>query len=211
MNKTKIKILNVSRTLFNELGYSHVTIRMIALKLGMSSGNLNYHFKKREEILEALYFEMVAVFDERVEALPKTDLSFLQVKLDIEDSMKRMVDYKFIWTDLFNILRANDKIQSHFTTAHQTRLAGNKYLFNALCSDGLMKPTAFNKEYDVLAEQFVNFGNTWIYTSEVYHESYSEAYLQKQANAMLGLFYPYLTEKGMEEFKKLVPSWFDWY
>jgi len=209
MSKTKNKILDVSRALFNEFGYSQVTIRMIALKLGMSSGNLNYHFKKREEILEALYFEMVSDFDERIVALPKTELSLLQVKNDIEQSMDRMVVYKFIWTDLFNILRANDKIHAHFYKVHQTRLAGNLFLFNSLCSQGLMRSASFQKEYDGLADQFVNFGNTWMYVSELYHQAYTDGYMKKQVEAMLGLFYPYLTQKGVEEFRQVVPNWFE--
>jgi len=209
MSKTKNKILDVSRALFNEFGYSQVTIRMIALKLEMSSGNLNYHFKKREEILEALYFEMVSVFDERIVALPKTELSLLQVKNDIEQSMNRMVVYKFIWTDLFNILRANDKIHTHFYKVHKNRLAGSLFLFNVLCSKAVMKTASFQKEYDVLAEQFINFGNTWIYTSELYHKIYTDTYIKNQVESMLGLLYPYLTQKGLEEFKRIVPNWFD--
>ena len=58
MSKKKKLILEAARTLFNERGYSQVTIRMIALELNMSSGNLNYHFKKREDIFETLYFEI---------------------------------------------------------------------------------------------------------------------------------------------------------
>ena len=53
MKNTRKNILNASKVLFNELGYSQVTIRMIALQLNMSSGNLNYHFKKRENIVKS--------------------------------------------------------------------------------------------------------------------------------------------------------------
>jgi AcrR family transcriptional regulator len=63
---------------------------MIALKLEMSSGNLNYHFKKREEILEALYFQMVKDFDERISKLSEIEISFGQIKNDIRSSMKRL-------------------------------------------------------------------------------------------------------------------------
>ena len=52
MKNRKKEIVEVARTLFNAKGYSNVTIRMIAMELGMSSGNLNYHFKKKEAILE---------------------------------------------------------------------------------------------------------------------------------------------------------------
>ena len=111
MSKTKEKILNTSRILFNELGYGNVTIRMIALKLNMSSGNLNYHFKKREDILEALYFEMVATFDERIANLEQQIPTLNKMQIDIKSSMERMVDYTFFWSDLYNLLSLNKKIK----------------------------------------------------------------------------------------------------
>jgi AcrR family transcriptional regulator len=100
MNNTRKNILNASKVLFNELGYSQVTIRMIALQLKMSSGNLNYHFKKREHILEALYFEMVEVFDQRINQLDEKSSSLCVIKQEIQGSMTRMMEYQFFWTDL---------------------------------------------------------------------------------------------------------------
>jgi len=208
MNKTKQKILDVSKELFNEEGYSHVTIRMIALRLGISSGNLNYHYKKREEILEGLYFEMVESFDQRIEDLPKTEITFSQIKNDIKRSMDSMLDYKFIWTDIFNILRANDKISAHFNKAYKNRIGGSLFLFDKLKEMGLMCSTSFSKEHEMLAERMVNFGDTWIYTSEVYLKKSNDKYVENQALGMLGMLYPHLTKKGKEAFEKEIPNWF---
>lgn len=93
----------------------------------MSSGNFNYHFKKREEILEALYFQMVKDFDERISKLSEIEISFGQIKNDIRLSMKRMVEYRFIWTDLYNLLKNNDKIFAHFSAVNKKRLAGTYF------------------------------------------------------------------------------------
>ena len=111
MKSTKDKILNTSRVLFNTFGYSNVTIRMIAKALQMSSGNLNYHFKKRDQILEALYFEMVATFDQRIEDLETQTPTLKKMQQEIYSSMKRMVAYKFFWTDLYNLLQINEPIK----------------------------------------------------------------------------------------------------
>ena len=62
MSDRKAKILTTARALFNKEGFSNVTIRMIAQGLEISSGNLTYHYQKREDIFEALYFEMVSEF-----------------------------------------------------------------------------------------------------------------------------------------------------
>lgn len=207
MNKTKQKIIDSSKELFNQHGYSQVTIRMIATNLGISSGNLNYHFKKREEILEYLYFDMVAEFDQRIETLSETEISFSQIRHDIQVSMERMLEYKFIWTDLFNILKANQKISDHFTAVYQKRISGNAFLFDRLQEMELMRAAKFQEEYHILAERMINFGDTWIYTSEVYNRSSSKKQLEYQVNAMLAMIYPYLTDKGIQEFDNAFPKW----
>ena len=56
MKDTKEIIINTALKLFNTEGLSKVTLRTIANKMGISQGNLNYHFKKRDDIIEALYF-----------------------------------------------------------------------------------------------------------------------------------------------------------
>jgi len=209
MSKTKQKIVEASRELFNVHGYGQVSIRMIALKLGISSGNLNYHFKKREDILEYLYFEMVFDFDQRIDTLSVIEISFKQIRNDINDSMERMLNYKFIWTDLFNILQSNDTIRAHFTKINPKRISGNLFLFDRLYQMQFMRTANFQNEYKILAERMVNFGDTWIYTSEVYNRTSSKKYLECQVNAMLAMIYPYLTKKGVHEFEKSFPKLFN--
>ena len=81
MSKTKERIKSIAKKLFNEQGIADITMRKIALAAGMSVGNLNYHFKKREEVLEALYFEMVEVFDKPLGKLEKLEFSFRKTLL----------------------------------------------------------------------------------------------------------------------------------
>jgi AcrR family transcriptional regulator len=200
MTKTKKKILQAAKDLFNEHGYAQVTIRMIALKLEMSSGNLNYHFKKRDEILEALYFQMVQDFDERIDKLPEIEISFSQIKNDIRLSMDRMVEYKFIWTDLYNLLKNNDRIFAHFSAVYKKRMAGSLFLFNRLIAMGLIRPSAFSNEYEMLSERMINFGNTWIYTSELYRKKSTQEHIESQSKIMLGMIYPYLTKEGLHKY-----------
>ena len=54
INDTRSKILSTAQRLFNENGYRKVSLRKISDAMGISIGNLTYHFKKRDEILKAL-------------------------------------------------------------------------------------------------------------------------------------------------------------
>ena len=132
---------------------------MIAEALGMSSGNLNYHYKKREDILEALYFEMVEVFDKRVEDLPETTFHITQIYKDILSSMERMVDYRFFWTDMYHILQEHKAIQTHFNLVYEKRKAGFMFLCHEMVkSNDMLKPD-FKGQHEQLAIDMINYGN----------------------------------------------------
>jgi len=203
MKDRKQNILSISRILFNNQGYSNVTIRMIALELKISSGNLNYHFKKREDILEALYFEMVAVFDDRIKALDKKKITLKTVKEDILLSMERMVEYHFFWTDLYNLLRLNKTIKTHFEKAYKNRCKGYEFLFNFLIKQGIMQNFGFKNEGEFLIERMIGFSNTWLYNSFLYSKEINKTYIELQSDNLLYMLYPYLTELGKEEFNRM--------
>jgi AcrR family transcriptional regulator len=205
---TKAKILTAARLLFNDLGFSNVTIRMIASELQMSSGNLNYHFKTREDILEALYFEMVKEFDARVDQLGVQEISFQSIKRDMHQSMKRMVDYRFFWTDLYNLLRLNKSIKAHFEAVYLKRFEGYEFLIRYLTDKGLVRKFEFSSEKRFLIERMIGFSNTWLYNSFIYEIDVNEEYLQYQTDNLLAMLYPYLTDLGKKEFKKVRPAYF---
>lgn len=204
--QTRKRILESSRKLFNQQSYDTVTIRMIAQELEMSSGNLNYHFKKKEDILSALYFEMVAEFDQRLKNLPETSFSIVQIRDDIYQSMKRMLHYRFFWTDLYNLLKVHEGMREHFQKVYLQRLAGSQYMFNQLTNQKIMLSPATEKEYEFLAERMICFGNTWLYSSNLYQSKTDEQMLETQCRILLSALYPYLTEKGKLAFNNIYPE-----
>ena len=54
---TRAAIMATARRLFAERGYNAVSIQDLADELGISKGNLSYHFKRKEQIVEALLRE----------------------------------------------------------------------------------------------------------------------------------------------------------
>jgi AcrR family transcriptional regulator len=209
MKNTKQNILDTAKQLFNEFGYSNVTIRMIASKLGMSSGNLNYHFQKREDILEALYFEMVAVFDERVRKFSPEEVTFKSIQADMISSMERMVEYRFFWTDLYHILKTNENIRTHFEKVKADRLNGYHKLFKVLRQHGLLNKNSFKNEYELLAERMVDYSNTWLYASELYENTKAvKEIIHKASFQLFSMMIPYMTTEGHLECGALFPEFF---
>ena len=61
---TRDRILEIARDLIAERGYSSASISQIAARLGTSKAALYYHFKSKEEILDALLSEPMVAFQE---------------------------------------------------------------------------------------------------------------------------------------------------
>ncbi|MGL4370327.1 MAG: TetR/AcrR family transcriptional regulator, partial [Spirochaetota bacterium] len=57
---TREKIIETAVALFNEKGAHSVTTNHIADKMGMSPGNLYYHYRNKQEIIREI-FDMIAL------------------------------------------------------------------------------------------------------------------------------------------------------
>ena len=53
--KTKDKIIHCALKLFNEQGERQITTNHIAADLGISPGNLYYHFSNKQEIIRSIF------------------------------------------------------------------------------------------------------------------------------------------------------------
>ncbi len=60
---TRDRILDCCRDLFNERGPAEVTTAEIATSVGISEGNLHYHFRRKEQIVTALFEQFEAALD----------------------------------------------------------------------------------------------------------------------------------------------------
>ncbi len=68
LKKTKLikhEIIKTAATLFLEIGYSKTSPQMIAKELGISTGNLTYHYPTKEHLL-AVLVEMLCEFQEKL-------------------------------------------------------------------------------------------------------------------------------------------------
>ncbi len=61
---TKDRIARTAIGLFNERGTAAVSTNHIAEEMGISPGNLYYHYRNKEEIIRATFGRMMAAWEE---------------------------------------------------------------------------------------------------------------------------------------------------
>ncbi len=202
MKDTKVKILGCALEHFNERGVSETTLRMVASALDISQGNLNYHFRTKQELVEALYFELVDKMDLQIQNLVagKPDLRYLYDVSGI--SMGVLFEYKFLLKDSLKVMRMSSKIKAHYHQLQKKRLAQFMELFRQQEANGTIRAQQFEAEYERLYERLTILGDNWIRHQEMQRPELQDPVRYYQ-RLNFEIIYPYLTEEGKSEFGKL--------
>ncbi len=112
--QTAERILETSLAMFNAQGEPNVTTNHIADELEISPGNLYYHFRNKEDIVEQVFARYEARMDQTLLVpegrLPNLEDVWMQLHLVFEC----MWDYRFLYRDLVDILSRNRKLKVHF-------------------------------------------------------------------------------------------------
>ncbi len=139
--KTKDRILQISLQLFNERGERSVTTNHIAAELGISPGNLYYHFRNKHEIIKELMYQyQVETLD--MLSLPEDRPLTTNDKINYFQVLSgQLWSYRFIHRDVYHLVESNEdfkKIYPRF--AGQVMQQGQK-IYQAFVDAGLMKMT----------------------------------------------------------------------
>ncbi|MDO5377363.1 MAG: TetR/AcrR family transcriptional regulator [Clostridia bacterium] len=194
MSRTAIqeKILANARRLFNEQGYAKVTMRQIADALGISVGNLTYHFPRKKDIAFAL-------MDDTFEHIrPNDPIRSLRQIHDLFSSMLDTLTHNafFFLDDDFS---ENDRHRLHNGYLREQLIAG----LNGLAKAGLFLPSFTPDVCQTLVTLLLMTHLTWLHQTLRGAAPYAmskEAFLQ----AHWFILRPYLSEKGLAEYRQLV-------
>jgi AcrR family transcriptional regulator len=139
--RTRERILEVALTMFNAQGEPNVTTNHIADELEISPGNLYYHFRNKDDIVEQLFGAYEVRMDQALlvpsERLPNLEDVWLQLHLVFEC----MWEYRFLYRDLVDILSRNRKLKMHFGRMLTRAGASATDVLKGLATAGIMRAT----------------------------------------------------------------------
>ena len=157
---TRQRILDTSLAMFNGQGEPNVTTNHIADELEISPGNLYYHFRNKDDIIEQLFQRYEERMDSALLApegrLPNLEDIWLQLHLVFEC----IWDYRFLYRDLVDILSRNRHLRLRFARILK-RAAGNATaVMRGLVQAGVMRASA--KEVDSTATNILVIATFWL-------------------------------------------------
>jgi len=196
---TKARILEAALTLFNEEGTSTVTVRDIAKKIGISHGNLCYHFPTVDDIITRLYFNLVQELDDEITGMQNKNRSHL-VGAGGRILFGLLYQYRFLMLDFVHTMRRIPEIKKHYRKLQERRKVEFKQIFANLVEAGIMKPELYPGFYDDLITNMTMVGDAWIGHAEILYRGKEKDKLDFYYRVTNSLLTPLLTEKGMAAF-----------
>lgn len=158
--RTRDRILEASLQLFNQEGAPHVTTNDIAQELGMSPGNLHYHFRHKGDIVAELFARFRARVD-AILAVPAGRVTNVEdVWLFLHLLFEHVRDHRFLFRDLDELVSRDRKLRAALAQVvmEVARTAGE--LFRGLRASGELR--AADEEIEALAESVAMTATYWL-------------------------------------------------
>jgi AcrR family transcriptional regulator len=159
--RTRERILELSLRLFNDFGEPNVNTTLIAEEMNISPGNLYYHFKNKDDIINCIFQQFEREAD-RLLTMARHDL-----KPNVEDawlilhlSFELIWKYRFFYRDLNNLLINNRLFETRFKSLLDQKLKMALWLVDGLERSGELN--ASRTERDALAANMVVVSTYWL-------------------------------------------------
>ncbi|WP_340155201.1 TetR/AcrR family transcriptional regulator [uncultured Winogradskyella sp.] len=198
----KHKIKTEAISLFNVLGFSVVSMKQIADKLGISAGNLRYHYVSKEALLKVIYTEM---YDETLDyILP--DNTYITL-FHFEEMMQKFDNlqqrYAFFFKDIVHISTVYPSISKPYEASNLVRFKDARKLIDYYVESGRMVAENQTIDYDQVIYTIWMISTFWQAQKQIMKTEQYEVNKRPSIEIQWNLLLPYLTEKGLNEYQEL--------
>jgi len=205
--RTAERILEVTLDLFNRFGEPNVSTTLISAELGISPGNLYYHYPAKDELINALFGRYERSLSELLTATENVR--------NVEDAwlffhmlFELIWQHRFLYRDLNDLLSKNRKLETHFQNVLNQKNQAMVSILTGLQQGGALSmqvreavPTA--NAMVVLLSYWLSYEYVRDPRNALEPDRAGEA-LMRGAFHVLGLLLPYLEPASREHLFKLV-------
>src|SRR3569833_431942 len=135
---TQFRILHAALELFNEHGSAAVSSNRIAERCGISKGNLQYHFKNKQEITYALFRQAIYEMDSgwcRAHLAPTLEhMATMFVR-----QLQLILKYRFFYREMADLLRQDPQLRKRYADNRERRMRDLEKFMLTLQAAGLMR------------------------------------------------------------------------
>ena len=201
---TAQRILEHAREAFNERGAAAVGVREIARDLGLSPGNVSYHYPTKEALVGALVRDAHARNNALVETPPAGE-GFEQVEAIVRGIMRRDVENRWLVRDLPGLLATVPELRPLHEEMQRARDGRTERLLARLVAAGLLDGERVKQRLPELRVQIFTQIFFWVPSAILAAPGRDPAErLGLHARAALSLLLPFCTPGGRRKLEALL-------
>lgn len=190
--KTRDRILQAALELFNQSGTAAISTNHVAEALGMSPGNLYYHFRNKEAIIRGLFEQQFARSD-ALYSLPADRAPTLEdLRALARATFALSWDYRFIYRELIALLRRDEELRRRWAEVRARGFAGFRELLAAFVAAGVLRDPGDAQVVTRLAELCWLVSEYWLSSVEAGGDAVGPAQVERGTALLLQVLDPYI-------------------
>lgn len=205
--QTHQRILDAALMMFNAQGEPNVTTNHIADELEISPGNLYYHFRNKDDIIEHLFARFEGRMDAALVApqgrLPGLEDIWLQLHLVFES----IWDYRFLYRDLVEILSRNRRLRLRFARILRRADGQAHDVMRGLSQAGVMRASA--EELAATATNILVIATFWLNYASARGDKDEHASIRDGIVQVMMLIAPFLRDAERVHLNTLIHAYLD--
>ncbi|WP_372760360.1 TetR/AcrR family transcriptional regulator [Pseudoalteromonas sp.] len=204
---TKDKIIHTSISLFNEHGERAISTNHIASHLGMSPGNLYYHFKNKEDILRHIFALYREHLNTHFKPIDKGDDAFNHLTVYLDSLFELMWRYHFFYDNLGDILARDPQLKQAYIDFQLTLLEQVRNIILGLRDSGMIaidEPDVLELAHTL--KLTVSFWTPYIKARRL-SGALAEQDIYHGILKVLALFRAYSTDKNIDKMNQLTAKY----
>lgn len=192
---TRDRILDSALTLFNEQGTAAVSTNHIAAAIGISPGNLYYHFRNKEDIINALFERLFTGWDETFQLPSDRAPGLADFEAMIAGNYQLIWEYRFAYREMAALLRNDPGLHERYLEMRRRGYNGFAELFEAFASAGVLTRPETPDELVALTELCWIVSELWPVNLELSGRALDTSGIKEGVAIMQHLFRPYMTHQ----------------
>jgi AcrR family transcriptional regulator len=182
---TRDRILDAALALFNEHGAAPVSTNHIAAALGISPGNLYYHFRNKEAIVRDLFERLYARWDAAFALPDDRPPTMADLVRLVRANYAVMWEYRFVYRELIPLIRRDETLRERWLVVRRRGYAGFHALVGIFVAAGVLRAPADATAVDRLADLCWLLSEFWLPSLEAGGLPVDGAQLERAVGLML--------------------------
>jgi AcrR family transcriptional regulator len=194
--KTKDKVIQGSIELFNLNGERNVTTNHIAAHIGISPGNLYYHYRNKDDIIRSIYKLYEKNLDQMFQPQNEESAGMDEMMYYLDRVFYSMWQFRFFYANLPDILARDSELHERYLVAQKSLYQRMIATLSEVRSQGYI--TLDDEMMDDLAHTLKLVVTFWIsYQHTQSSTQITQATISKGVLKILNIVKGYLTPSGL--------------